>query len=195
MLKTMLGFTLAALIAVITLVALGATPDRVEAKQAATYSWHIGDGSPISVAACALPQFTCPIAAEAANGDTLEIGGVGTLTTHPQTATGGGTWTHRDAAGNVLGGGTWVATKLLTFADWGPGDAVPADWRAGHARMKVEFRVGAVVVTTGVMDVICLLPGANSRGSATAETVHVNINGPLNFHWAGNNGPTLFIRE
>src|SRR5437879_325063 len=46
--------------------------------------------------------------ARAANGDTVEISGDGTFSLQPKSVSGeGGTFTHRDPAGNIRAVGTW----------------------------------------------------------------------------------------
>src|SRR6266446_6720838 len=64
---------------------------------AATYTYLLGAG-PI----CSLEPTACPDIAEAPNGDRIELAGSGTFSIHPKSVTGGGTFTHKNANGDVL---------------------------------------------------------------------------------------------
>src|SRR5712692_196312 len=66
----------------------------VDQSAAATYNWHAGDAFLIALN----PAFG-PAVAEASNGERVELKGTGTLGIHPNSATGGGTFVHRNAAG------------------------------------------------------------------------------------------------
>ena len=63
---------------------------------------------------CGLDPSACPAITMASNGDTLEMSGGGTLSIHPKSVTGGGTFTHHFAGGGSLSG-TWTAKELLSF--------------------------------------------------------------------------------
>src|SRR6266545_8141667 len=76
----------------------------------ATYEYHAGDAFLASVN----PAFS-PDVAMASNGDKVELKGTGTLSVFPKAVTGGGPFTHTDAAGAVIATGTWAATPLLAF--------------------------------------------------------------------------------
>src|SRR6266853_800797 len=56
--------------------------------------------------------------AQASNGDRIRLRGTGTLGIHPESETGGGTFT---SAAGVMGSGTWMVTELLSFQAYGPG--------------------------------------------------------------------------
>ncbi|MGI8514129.1 MAG: hypothetical protein ACR2NT_03130 [Acidimicrobiia bacterium] len=76
-----------------------------------------------------------PDVAEASNGDTLALTGSGTLTTHPKTVTGGGTFTHNFAGGGSLSG-TWEATQLISFNGYGCEDLGASSDAAGRRSSK-----------------------------------------------------------
>ena len=80
---------------------------------AAGFSYAFGeeDGAPSAIAG---------------NGDQIDISldpdvglGLAPFTFHPQAISGGGDFTIKNAAGDVLSGGTWEATKLLSFQSYG----------------------------------------------------------------------------
>src|SRR5712692_5190409 len=74
----------------------------------ASYVYHVGD----AFLAAFNPAFS-PDVARADNGDTIALKGTGTLSIHPGSVTGGGTFVHRHANGTVVAQGTWTATNLL----------------------------------------------------------------------------------
>src|SRR5437867_12684990 len=75
----------------------------------ATYQWFVG-GPFFTTLGLGLPDI--PDVAMASNGQTIALKGEGTLSIHPASVTGGGTFTHYDADGSVLGTGTWEVTQL-----------------------------------------------------------------------------------
>jgi len=149
----------------------------------------------------------------AANGDVITMQmdpAPGTFNTSTRAAIGGGTFVHTDAGGNVVGAGDWEVTKLLNWDEWGPGadltgegDLDFSQYLAGRARFKVELTVESTVVATGVLEVVCVLPGAynpaitssvegpTGSGPAWSEGIKLNLNGSLNFNM-GPPSPTLF---
>ena len=149
----------------------------------------------------------------ASNGDVITmqmVGAPGTLNTATKAATGAGTFVHTDASGAVIGAGDWMVTRLLGWDQWGPGadltgegDLDFSQYLAGRARFKIDLKVGSTVVATGVLEVVCVLPGAynpgitsnvegpTGSGPAWAEGIKLNLNGPLNFNM-GPASPTLF---
>src|SRR5216683_5033300 len=62
-----------------------------------TYHYFAGAG-PV----CSVSPTACPDVASAPNGDTISLAGSGTLSIHPKSVTGGGTYIHKDASGTVL---------------------------------------------------------------------------------------------
>jgi hypothetical protein len=145
----------------------------VDEDESASYTWIVGH------------DFT-----EASNGDQLELRGTGPLTIHPKSASGGGTFTRRNASS-----GAWTVTELLSFQSYGPpspGFPVP-NASAGRAQFRVEFRpAGTTLTLKGIMDVECVLPGSAAPGG-TVEGVRVVVPGVANFNKPVSGG-TLFIR-
>ena len=127
----------------------------------------------------------------AANGDLIVITGEGTLSVHPNSATGSGTFTHKDSGGNVLGSGTWTATQLLSFKDFGAGPGFPEGFTGGHAVIGVHLSPseGGDGVD-GILIVDCNL-GTSPPG--LEEGVRLALTG-INFNEkvSGNN---IFIRQ
>src|SRR5712691_8545219 len=85
-----------------------------------TYNYLAGSGF-----LCSLSPDACPDVASAPNGDTISIAGSGTLSIHPDSVTGGGTYIHKDASGTVLDQGTWTAQQLLSFVSYGTAPPFP----------------------------------------------------------------------
>lgn len=132
-------------------------------------------------------------AAEASNGDIIQINGEGVLTTHPKSATGNGNFVHMDEDGNILGSGTWTATGLLNFRDNGSSPAFPETFRSGKANINIRLVAeGGAAEFDAILTVYCLLPLVEAP-SSWPEAVKVNILGGLNFSKAIQ-GPTIFIK-
>lgn len=124
----------------------------------------------------------CPDVATAPNGDTIEIRGEGMLSVHPKSATGEGTFVHKDPQGNVFGTGAWEATELLSFKTYGPGDdTVPEDWRTGKALIRVHLTAASGFEADGILTVGCVLPGARVPGGLF-EGATLQIQGGQNFN-------------
>ncbi|HKO15692.1 MAG TPA: hypothetical protein VJU87_05605 [Gemmatimonadaceae bacterium] len=155
-----------------------ATFGAVDENESATYTWIIGH------------DFT-----QASNGDQIELRGRGPLGIHPKSASGGGTFTHRNASGMVLGSGAWTVTELLSFQSYGPpspGFPVP-NASAGKAQFRVVFTpAGTTLELPGIMDVECILPGSAAPGG-TIEGTRVVVPSVANFNKPVSGG-TLFIR-
>jgi hypothetical protein len=62
---------------------------------------------------------TCPAVARAANGETIEISGAGTLGTANKSVTAAGAFTVKSPNGYVVTTGVWTATGLVSFESYG----------------------------------------------------------------------------
>ena len=158
----------------------------------ASYQYLIGTGV---LCTLGIPN-ACPDVARAPNGDTIALAGQGTLSIHPQSVTGGGTFTHRSATGQVLGKGTWTALDLLAFQDYGPSTdpTFPATFRAGRALIRIHLSPAAGGPGfNGILEVTCHLPGAKVPQGGE-EGIRLNVQGVANFHETVS-GVTLFIRQ
>ena len=186
--KAKLLFTLAAVLALV-LTASGAKNVTADSGST-TYMYLLGTDF-----LCGLAPDACPDIAMAPNGDTIEISGSGTFSIHPKTVSGGGTFTHKDADGNVQGSGTWTATELLSFHSYGSGAAqgLPPDFTGG----KILMRVHLSPATGGpgfdaTLRVTCVL--GDQIPASAEEGVRLNLLGSINFNEEVS-GLTLFIRQ
>src|SRR6266567_1763922 len=94
---------LAAVLALFALSGVGGTSADSGAR---TFKYLLGTGR-----LCAHGPDECPDIAMAHNGDTIDIAGSGMLSIHPDSISGGGTFTHHTAAGPVSG--SWAPNSLL----------------------------------------------------------------------------------
>jgi hypothetical protein len=156
------------------------------------YRWLAGEGDTAFGALCDLGGPPCPNVATASNGDTIEIAGEGTLSVHPKSVTGNGTFTHNFAGGGSVSG-TWTATQLLSFKSYGPNAGFPPNFEAGRATIRVQLFVGGNPVGSGILTVGCLLGGPREPGGLF-EGVKLSVQGGPNFNKADPTS-TLFILQ
>jgi hypothetical protein len=62
---------------------------------------------------------TCPAVARAANGETIELSGAGTLNPSSKSITAAGALTQKSSTGEIVATGIWTATELLSFKCYG----------------------------------------------------------------------------
>ncbi len=155
------------------------------------YRWLAGTGDTGFGALCNGGP-PCPNVATASNGDTIEIAGEGTLSVHPKSVTGNGTFTHNFAGGGSVSG-TWTATQLLSFKSYGPVAGFPPNFEAGRATISVQLFVGGNPVASGILTVGCLLGGPKEPGGLF-EGVKLSVQGGPNFNKAAVTS-TLFILQ
>ena len=62
---------------------------------------------------------SCPAVAQAANGDSIALSGVGTLNLSSKTVNAMGAFTHKRSNGEIVETGIWKATELLKFNSYG----------------------------------------------------------------------------
>ena len=134
----------------------------------------------------------CPDVAMADNGDTITIAGAGTLSLHPKSITGSGTFLHQDSAGNVLGSGTWTATQLMSFKSYGvafPGTPF-GDLEGGYAVIRIHLVAVSGAEFDGVLQVDCVIgnppAGANEGFRLAIQGADLNFNKEVS-------GETLFV--
>src|SRR5262249_39114887 len=132
----------------------------------ATFQYLVGSGF-----LCGLFPTACPDIAMADNGDTIEITGTGTLTIHPKSVSGGGTFTHKDSSGNVLASGTWTAQGLISFV---PYLVLPDNLAGGQALIRVHLSTGS----DAILDIDCAIGAPPGQ----TEGVTVNIKDVINFN-------------
>ncbi len=133
---------------------------------------------------------------DAATGDTLSLTGSGFARPGEGTATGGGTFTHRNAAGTEIAHGIYYVTGFKTFTNGGGSlagilttDAIGRLDQTTGGKLFVRVHLVAVSgeMLNGVLGVHCVLPG----GAPAEEGITVTVdNTPLNF--TQDKGGTLF---
>ncbi len=133
---------------------------------------------------CGLAPNACPDIASADNGDTIEITGSGTLTIHPKSVGGGGTFTHKDSNGNVLESGTWTAQELISFVAY---VVLPNNLAGGLAVIRVHLSDGS----EAILQINC---GIGASGSKGEDFVKLDIQEVINFN-KGVSGFTVYIKQ
>ena len=149
----------------------------------ATYEYHAGDAS--------RPALNSPDVAMASNGDKIVLTGTGTLRVFPKAVTGGGTFTHKNAAGTVLATGTWTATQLLTFQSYGASTLRPPTFRAGLALIRVHLSPAGGAGLDATLRITCHLPKTDVPGGFE-EGIRLAVDNAVNFNREVS-GNTLFI--
>ncbi len=149
------------------------------------YDWHAGGDF-----------FPDPDVSFAANGDRIEINGDGELSIHPKSVTGGGTFVHRDAEGDVLAEGTWAAVRLESFQSYGPSPEFPSTFEAGKAFIAVELLPDGGPSIGGTFTLGCVLEGGEADDPGGAfEGMKLSLRGGPNFNRPDPPSLTLFIRQ
>jgi len=167
-----------ALVFVLALALASLIPGRASADSgSATYEYLVGSGF-----ICGLAPTACPDIAMADSGDTVEIAGSGTFSIHPNSATGGGTFTHMAPDGSVVGTGTWTATGLASFHSYGSGAAqdFPSEFFGGRAVIKVHLVATSGLAADGLLTVTCELGDKIPAGAM--EGIRLNVQGLINFN-------------
>ena len=133
---------------------------------------------------------------DAATGDTLRLTGSGFARPGEGTATGGGTFLHRNAAGTEVAHGVYYVTGFKSFTNGGGSlagflttDAIGRldQTTGGKLFVSVHLIAASGATVNGVLGVHCVLPG----GAAAEEGITVTLdNTALDFVQAG--GATLF---
>lgn len=132
----------------------------------------------------------CPDIAVADNGDRISVNGSGTFSVSPKSVTGGGMFTHRNAAGTVLAHGTWVATDLVSFVSYGAASSpFPANFFGGRVSIRVTLFVGSTPVHTAILSITCEL---GSPPDGHHEGITLNVQDAINFNKSVS-GVTVFI--
>ncbi len=167
------------------------TPSATADSGSASYAYLLGTGL-----VCGLPvPNACPDIAMAPNGDTVELTGSGTLSIHSKSATGGGTFTHKDPQGNVRGSGTWTTLELLSFHSFGSAAAqgFPPELFGGKALLRVHLTPTAGGAGfDAILRITCLF--GNKIPAGDMEGIRLNVPGVVNFNTEVS-GLTLFILQ
>lgn len=130
---------------------------------------------------CGLSPSACPDVADASNGDTIHLSGTGTLSIHPKSVSGAGTFTHKDSAGNTLATGGWTAMELLSFNDYGTSPGVPPALHGGLAIIRVHLSPSAGGPgVDAILEVDCALgkvpPGHEEGVRLAIQAADTNFN-------------------
>jgi hypothetical protein len=129
----------------------------------------------------------------APNGDTVAIEGEAEFSVNPKAVEGGGSFTHRNAAGTVLATGTWEATGLLDYQSYGCGvvfgTAIPPDFCGGRVAMRVMLTT-PLGQLPGILTVICVIgpnpPNSIISSGDRSEGATLGVPGIISFnHTAG----------
>ncbi len=152
-----------------------------------TFDYHIGDGFAV--------LNNTGDRAMAENGDIVTVRGSGTFDVIAKTATGGGTFTHKNSGGSVVATGTWTATGLLSFQSYGDGtpQGTPPTFFGGRAALAVALTpTGTGLKIPGILEVECLLgdpPGGAHEGIRLLVKDDINFNQTVR-----HGGATVFVR-
>jgi len=151
----------------------------------ATYDVHAGDG---------FGPLTEPDVAAADNGDTVTVTAAGVLDAAARTASGSGTFQHRNAHGVLLASGSFAITGLTTFVPYGcQTDGLVVC--GGRALLPIHITghpaSGGTVQLDGVLTVTCALGNAPA---GAREGVKVNVQDVINFN-RSTEGETVFVRH
>jgi hypothetical protein len=129
----------------------------------------------------------------ASNGDTVAITGQAEFSVNPNAVSGGGSFTHMNAAGTVLATGTWEATGLLDYQSYGCGvvfgNPIPPNLCGGRVAMKVMLTT-PLGQLPGILTVICVIgpnpPNSIISSGDRSEGATLSVPGIVNFnHTAG----------
>jgi hypothetical protein len=141
----------------------------------ATYQYLVGTGFLAGTNPPIGPLM--PDVAMAADGSTVTVIGQGTLSIHPKSVSGGGSFTVMDSAGNVTASGTWTAEQLLSFVSYGGAapQGLPVQNTGGKALIQVQLSTGQSAVLT----IYCVL---GTPPPSAVEGVHLAVTGGPNFN-------------
>ncbi len=142
---------------------------------------------------CGLGASACPDIAMAHNGDRVNISGSGTLSIHPKSVSGAGTFVHYHSNGAVVASGTWTAVELLSFTSYGLGTGDFAGLEGGQAVIRVHLVAGAVGLDA-ILKVTCDIGPGIPAGAVEGVTLAVQrgLGIGLNFNTKVS-GITVFI--
>lgn len=162
-----------------------------QADTSAKFDYHIADS--FIEAGTGIDQTGAR--ARADNRDTVSVVGSGTFNTASLTASGGGTFEHRDRRGRLVGEGTWTATAIESIESYGcDGGGFPPNFCGGLLVLDVRLvAAGGTPAFDGVLTVDCLI-GPNVPAGAE-EGITLDIPGLINFDdlIEEGSGLTLFV--
>jgi len=142
----------------------------------ANYNFLIGSGL-----LCDSDDSTaCPAVARAANEDTIDISGAGTLDVASKSVIAAGAFAEKTWAGDIVTTGVWTATELVSFQSYG---VAPGALQFDHPRLRTlgafpmgkmpapmaAIRAGPVAAGGAAVIRIHLLPDAGSPRDAVLQ--------------------------
>lgn len=131
-----------------------------------------------------------PNVAQAPNGETLSITGMGVFSIHPKSVTATGAFTHT-VPGVGSFSGTWTATDLLSFEFYGCGVVeslgvtLPPDFCGGALKLRAVFApTGTSLLIPGAITIFCIVgPQApSSHDDPSEEGMTAVVPGIANFN-------------
>jgi hypothetical protein len=157
----------------------------------ATYDWHVGDALLQSIG------FPVGNQAMAPNGDVVTIVGTGSFSADGKWATGGGTFSHHEAATDATITGTFTADRVISFQSYGcGGEGLPANFCGGQLKLAITATPDAApsVHLAAALTITCEL-GPDVPASAV-EGVRVNVYDVINFNKpVVESGANVFIQQ
>ena len=158
------------------------------------FEWHVADqflhdavGSPLGAIA------------RADNGDTVTIEGMGAIDVAAKTASGSGTFVHRESSGAIHATGTFQAISLISFQPFGcGGDGVPSFLCGGIARLNIIATPDAApsVHLPAILWIDCAL---GNPPPSVVEGVRVDVKDVINFNKSlseeEGSGFTVFVAQ
>ena len=138
-----------------------------------------------------------PNVSEASNGDRVAVTGGGTFSTHPDSVTASGTFTHTNASGVLVASGTWTATDLIEFQSYGcgvlvytdPDTTLPPNFCGGALKLRVHLTATAPasiagLQADGILTIFCIIgPNPpNNHDDPTGEGITLVVQGFINFN-------------
>lgn len=153
----------------------------VAVSRSATRTYIVGT-DPLCTLPGVPPEVACPAVTMADNGDTVWLDGVGTFNPASKEATGGGSFTHKNAAGDVVGMGTWMAVRVLGFKSYGTAEFPGVGTLEGGLVLLRVHLVGAggAVQLDAVLTIDCLVgkppAGAIEGIRLSLQDVDLNFN-------------------
>lgn len=97
-------------------------------------------------------------------------------------ARGGGSWVHKNAAGEIVGNGRWEAEKLHDFRHFGNSTDFPANWTAGRADIWVNLITDDGAEVDAMLTVFCVIPTNNFANILGPDADGDTFPGPEGFH-------------
>lgn len=172
----------------LSLLVFSGTASASATTTSSTFQWEAGAG-----VVCGF--FPCPDVATADNGDTVTVSAQGVMDAATGSASGSGTFQHRDSAGTLIGFGTLTANRLIDFSFYGCGTGPFSNFCGGRAALAVHL-VGhpaadpsATVEANGILQVECLF---GSPPTGAMEGIRLNVQDLINFNKSVS-GVTLYI--